>query len=147
MAIPDREKQIMWMCLRTRRLRDCAWTIAAGCVVIGLAITCAGAAYGQDLYSVLAPFPFPVPSSAGPVTPSRLLQATDGNFYGTTYYGGASDQGTVFKLTPAGVLTTLYIFAGTDGAFRKAPSSRAPTAISTGPQSMAGRLTRGPSSG
>jgi uncharacterized repeat protein (TIGR03803 family) len=39
-----------------------------------------------------------------------LVQATDGNFYGTTYEGGAVDYGTVFKITPAGTLTTLYSF-------------------------------------
>jgi uncharacterized repeat protein (TIGR03803 family) len=39
-----------------------------------------------------------------------LLQATDGNFYGTTYLGGANDAGTVFQITPAGTLTTLYSF-------------------------------------
>jgi len=40
-----------------------------------------------------------------------LVQATDGNFYGTTYYGGASHNvGTVFKITPGGTLTTLYKF-------------------------------------
>ena len=39
-----------------------------------------------------------------------LVQASDGNFYGTTTYGGASAQGTVFKITPAGKLTTLYSF-------------------------------------
>ena len=38
------------------------------------------------------------------------MQATDGNFYGTTYEGGAVDYGTVFKITPAGTLTTLYSF-------------------------------------
>ena len=38
-------------------------------------------------------------------------RATDGNFYGTTYYGGANNGGTVFKMTPAGALTTLYSFA------------------------------------
>ncbi len=38
------------------------------------------------------------------------MQATDGNFYGTTYEGGAIDYGTVFKITPAGTLTTLYSF-------------------------------------
>jgi uncharacterized repeat protein (TIGR03803 family) len=39
-----------------------------------------------------------------------LVQGSDGNFYGTTYAGGASDAGTVFKVTPAGVITTLTDF-------------------------------------
>jgi uncharacterized repeat protein (TIGR03803 family) len=39
-----------------------------------------------------------------------LVQGTDGNFYGTTAAGGANDLGTVFKMTPAGVLTTIYSF-------------------------------------
>jgi uncharacterized repeat protein (TIGR03803 family) len=53
-----------------------------------------------------------------------LVQATDGNFYGTTHWGGNSGCpyggcGTVFKMTPAGALTTLYSFCSqpncTDG--------------------------------
>jgi uncharacterized repeat protein (TIGR03803 family) len=45
-----------------------------------------------------------------------LIQATDGNFYGTTRDGGANGNlGTVFKITPAGTLTTLHSFRGTDG--------------------------------
>jgi uncharacterized repeat protein (TIGR03803 family) len=52
-----------------------------------------------------------------------LVQAADGNFYGTTYYGGAGTEsagyGTVFEVTPAGKLTTLYSFCSqpscTDG--------------------------------
>jgi len=43
------------------------------------------------------------------------VQATDGNFYGTTWGGGSSGFGTVFKITPGGVLTTLYSFSGPDG--------------------------------
>jgi uncharacterized repeat protein (TIGR03803 family) len=39
-----------------------------------------------------------------------LAQATDGNFYGTTEWGGASAYGTVFKITPSGTLTTLHSF-------------------------------------
>jgi uncharacterized repeat protein (TIGR03803 family) len=40
-----------------------------------------------------------------------LIQATDGNFYGTTQYGGANfGDGTVFRITPDGALTTLYTF-------------------------------------
>ena len=36
----------------------------------------------------------------------------DGNLYGSTMDGGAANAGTVFKLSPAGTLTTLYNFAG-----------------------------------
>ncbi|HUI43975.1 MAG TPA: choice-of-anchor tandem repeat GloVer-containing protein, partial [Terriglobia bacterium] len=45
-------------------------------------------------------------------SPGGLVQATDGNFYGTTYFGGAGigGAGTVFKITPSGALTTLYSF-------------------------------------
>jgi uncharacterized repeat protein (TIGR03803 family) len=39
-----------------------------------------------------------------------LVLGTDGNFYGTTWSGGANDWGTVFKITPTGTLTTLYSF-------------------------------------
>jgi uncharacterized protein (TIGR03437 family) len=43
--------------------------------------------------------------------PNGLIQASDGNLYGTTQAGGANnDQGTVFKITPGGTLTTLYSF-------------------------------------
>jgi uncharacterized repeat protein (TIGR03803 family) len=51
--------------------------------------------------------------------PNGLMLATDGNFYGTTFYGGANGGGTVFKITPSGTLTTLYSFCAqtncTDG--------------------------------
>jgi uncharacterized repeat protein (TIGR03803 family) len=39
-----------------------------------------------------------------------LIQASDGNFYGTTEQDGAHGGGTVFKVTPKGKLTTLYDF-------------------------------------
>ena len=44
-----------------------------------------------------------------------LVQASDGNFYGTTYEGGNTDYGTVFKITPSGTLTTLYTFCSQIG--------------------------------
>jgi uncharacterized repeat protein (TIGR03803 family) len=48
--------------------------------------------------------------------PSEILQATDGNFYGATYYGGASSYyGSLFKLTSSGVLTTLHNFCTKGG--------------------------------
>jgi uncharacterized repeat protein (TIGR03803 family) len=51
-------------------------------------------------------------------TPRGALSlGSDGNFYGTTYYGGTSNQGAVFKITPSGVLTTLHSFHGWDGRY------------------------------
>jgi uncharacterized repeat protein (TIGR03803 family) len=47
---------------------------------------------------------------------AALIQASDGNFYGTTGKGGANNDGTIFKITPSGTLTTLHGFDGTDGA-------------------------------
>jgi uncharacterized repeat protein (TIGR03803 family) len=44
-----------------------------------------------------------------------LVLGANGNFYGTTYSGGASNCGTVFTITPAGALTNLLSFDGFDG--------------------------------
>jgi uncharacterized repeat protein (TIGR03803 family) len=49
-------------------------------------------------------------------SPVDLVQATDGNFYGTTFYGGANNFGTAFRIAPTGSLTTLYSFGVSDGA-------------------------------
>jgi len=57
-----------------------------------------------------------------------LIEAANGTFYGTTHEGGSSSNcknvagcGTIFKITPAGTLTTLYSFCAqancTDDAF------------------------------
>jgi uncharacterized repeat protein (TIGR03803 family) len=47
-------------------------------------------------------------------TSASLIQASDGNFYGTSG-GGAYQDGIVFKMTPSGTLTTLHNFNGSDG--------------------------------
>jgi uncharacterized repeat protein (TIGR03803 family) len=39
-----------------------------------------------------------------------LVQGADGNFYGTTSEGGTNGDGTIYKVTPRGRLTTLYNF-------------------------------------
>ncbi len=62
----------------------------------------------------------------GALPEAALVQGTDGNFYGTTPYGGANNNcffvqpssdgcGTVFSITPSGVLTTLYNFCPQSG--------------------------------
>ncbi len=46
-----------------------------------------------------------------------LLQGKNGNLYGTTYYGGADNDGEVYQITAAGKLTTLHSFTGPDGEY------------------------------
>jgi uncharacterized repeat protein (TIGR03803 family) len=46
-----------------------------------------------------------------------LVQGSDGNFYGTTQYGGDTNYygggvGTLFRITPSGTYTSLYSFTG-----------------------------------
>jgi uncharacterized repeat protein (TIGR03803 family) len=55
---------------------------------------------------------FPKTGSDGEIPYAGLIQGSDGNFYGTTYFGGSNGLGTVFKVTPSGTETVLYSFAG-----------------------------------
>src|SRR5580693_3683484 len=46
-----------------------------------------------------------------------LVQASDGNLYGTAYEGGTNGYGAVFRITASGALTPLWSFTdGHDGA-------------------------------
>lgn len=65
-------------------------------------------------------------STNGSSPKAALVQAADGNFYGTTQHNtiqGMAFYGTVFRITPAGSLTSLYAFNGftQDGFFPSAP--------------------------
>ncbi len=70
---------------------------------------------------------YPCVDGAEPGAPgygAGLVQGADGNFYGTTGFGGSCNYGTVFKVTPTGNLTTLHSFGtladceyGADGAY------------------------------
>lgn len=74
-------------------------------------------------YTVLYSFGATPTDGSAPV--AALLQANDGNFYGTTASGGANhcvqipqsggNCGTVFRMTPSGAVTILYSF-GTSAA-------------------------------
>ena len=88
--------------------------------VLGGLFIVAALAHGQTLELLHS---FQGPDGWDPHSP--LVQGPDGNFYGTTGFGGGSQSnstflttgwGTVFKMTPDGVLTTLVIFNGTNGA-------------------------------
>jgi uncharacterized repeat protein (TIGR03803 family) len=52
----------------------------------------------------------------GSAPQATLIQGTDNNFYGSTYYGGEfTYYGNVFKVSAAGAFTSLHSFDGTDG--------------------------------
>ncbi len=52
-------------------------------------------------------------NGAGPY--SGLTAASDGNFYGTTEYGGPNSKGVIYKISSAGVVTNLHTFNGDAG--------------------------------
>jgi uncharacterized repeat protein (TIGR03803 family) len=70
-------------------------------------------------FTVLAQFS----ATTGFFPNAALLQAADGNFYGTTVFGGSSHYcsgdgcGTLFEMEPSGQLTMLHRFEETDGGF------------------------------
>ena len=63
-----------------------------------------------------------LPTSSGNQI-GTLALGRDGNFYGVSYSDGynANDAGSVFQVTPAGVLTVLHTFDGSDGYQPNAP--------------------------
>ena len=60
---------------------------------------------------------FPAAGGSQGVNPATsLVEGSDGNYYGTTQYGGPNNTGTIYKITPAGVLTTIYSFSKCDAS-------------------------------
>ena len=85
-------------------------SIVLGCALWLVAISPSWAQVYTDLHD----FDCAV-EGCSPQYPDVLAQGRDGNLYGTTDAGGTSGMGTVFKMTPTGVFTTIYNFSGLDG--------------------------------
>jgi uncharacterized repeat protein (TIGR03803 family) len=79
------------------------WKIASIVAVFCVAMTIASPA---QTFKALMDFNYTV----GATPNSPLVQGLDGDFYGTTNSGGANQEGTLFKITAAGTLTTLHSF-------------------------------------
>jgi len=58
------------------------------------------------------------PDGSSPDAP--LVQASDGNLYGSTPYGGSYGNGTIFEITLSGTETVLFAFDGTNGSVPEA---------------------------
>jgi uncharacterized repeat protein (TIGR03803 family) len=56
-------------------------------------------------------------NSADGVNPFGGLVALNGALYGTTTYGGAHNDGTVYEITPSGAETVVHTFSGVDGSY------------------------------
>ncbi|HEV2806602.1 MAG TPA: choice-of-anchor tandem repeat GloVer-containing protein [Chthoniobacterales bacterium] len=77
------------------------------------------------------------------VGPQRLMESSDGNFYGTTVAGGAQKKGQVFRLTKDGTLTILAEFTGSNGAFPQAGLIEAADGNLYGTTSSGGTVNNG----
>ena len=71
---------------------------------------------------------FTVSNGGGESPIATLTQGGDGNFYGTTLFGGSGDQGTLFQVTTNGALTTLFTFNAYTGEQPGAPLTIGPDA-------------------
>ncbi len=94
-------------------LMVCAWALTFG--------ISAPAAFAQSTYYLNGPIgvntPFSFTGGNGFTPYAGSLLEYNGDFYGTTFGGGASDFGTIYKISPNGTLTTLYAFTDSpDGA-------------------------------
>ena len=100
--------------LPTRSRKERLRLTAAICIVLSFCAAAAIATPAQDVFfTVLAGFD----GTNGGSPWGALAQGRDGNFYGSTNTGGANNIGTVFRVTPAGVLTMLHSFNGGDGSY------------------------------
>jgi uncharacterized repeat protein (TIGR03803 family) len=75
-----------------------------------IGLICAAGVLSAQTFTTLATF-----NGTNGTQPNALVQGLDGHLYGTTAHGGTSNNGTVFKFTSAGALTTIVSFAETLG--------------------------------
>jgi uncharacterized repeat protein (TIGR03803 family) len=81
-----------------------------------LALATMTTAFAQPVETVLHNFSPLSPKGSGPL--GALLRDSRENLYGTTWSGGRYGKGTVYRVSPAGVITELYSFSGgADGQY------------------------------
>jgi uncharacterized repeat protein (TIGR03803 family) len=62
-----------------------------------------------------------LPNNAPGGVHGPLFLAQDGSLYGATFNGGVSSLGTIFSMTTAGVINTVYAFTSADGSYPNSP--------------------------
>jgi uncharacterized repeat protein (TIGR03803 family) len=68
----------------------------------------------NGVFTTLVSFGVTADASKGSEPLAALAEDTNGNFYGTTEFGGTNNVGNIFKLTPDNNLINLYSFTGGD---------------------------------
>ena len=96
--------------------RRCARPLTAALCALTVVFVVLANAHADAQASVGVVAAFDPVNALNPYAP--LIEATDGHFYGTTSQGGAENAGTVFRMSPDGVVTVVYTFTGgPDGAY------------------------------
>jgi uncharacterized repeat protein (TIGR03803 family) len=97
------------------------WRVRIACTFLIFSIATAITAEAQT-YNVLARL-----EKGDGLLPRSLVQGPDGNFYGVGSSGGYNDGGSIFKVSPAGAVTPLYIFCVPKKNF--CPDGRTPNGL------------------
>ena len=97
-------------CVFYFRPRPRLWTVVILCLAVGIAPITLRAQTFTDMHDFNCN-----PDGCNGSYPAIPAQGRDGNMYGTLL-GGASGNGTVYKITPSGTFTPLYTFSGADGS-------------------------------
>lgn len=117
-------------------MRATIWPVSRKLILgklAGILLCCASAAMVSHAQTLTTLHNFTGPEGNEPA--DSLILARDGNYYGTTVEGGATNFGAVFKMTPSGTVTVLYSFCSrpqcADGETPTPVYCRAATGIST----------------
>ena len=113
--LPDSGTQSKHSSIRAASLvavRWCRSVLPGICIVILFCLATSSGSHAQTFTSLYSFCPQIALNCPDGIFPNRLIQGSDGNLYGTTSGGGGvfPRQGTIFKMTLDGALTTLYVF-------------------------------------
>jgi uncharacterized repeat protein (TIGR03803 family) len=72
-------------------------------------------------FTTLHSFPFVAGTFGFPYGNGALVQGSDGQLYGATFYGGPEGVGTIYRISHSGIFKTLFNFDGTNGSYSYGP--------------------------
>jgi uncharacterized repeat protein (TIGR03803 family) len=109
------------MFLRVLRLVQCERRSVCApieyCKILGILLLLAATAIAARAQTLTTLVNFDGTNGSTPLPAGSLTQGLDGGLYGTTKFGGANSAGTIFRMSPGGLLTTLYSFCAQSECF------------------------------